>query len=70
MAPEVRDYANSLPPRSVSFAIGFFTRMLFSCLVDADFLATEWFMDPIARRGAPTPERRFAGPGRFPRQPP
>ncbi len=32
--------------RSASFVIGFFTRMLFSCLVDADFLATEWFMSP------------------------
>lgn len=32
--------------RSASFAVGFFTRMLFSCLVDADFLATEWFMNP------------------------
>lgn len=29
-----------------AFAIGFFIRMLFSCLVDADFLATEGFMDP------------------------
>jgi len=29
-----------------AFAFGFFTRMLFSCLVDADFLATEWFKDP------------------------
>lgn len=28
------------------FALGFFTRMLFSCLVDADFLATESFMNP------------------------
>ena len=28
------------------FAIAFFTRMLFSCLVDADFLETEAFMDP------------------------
>ncbi|APW63229.1 CRISPR-associated helicase/endonuclease Cas3 [Paludisphaera borealis] len=28
-----------------AFAVGFFTRMLFSCLVDADFLATEWFMN-------------------------
>lgn len=31
--------------RRGAFAIAFFTRMLFSCLVDADFLATEWFMD-------------------------
>src|SRR5690606_29928945 len=28
------------------FSLGFFTRMLFSCLVDADFLATEAFMNP------------------------
>ena len=28
------------------FSVGFFTRMLFSCLVDADFLATEVFMNP------------------------
>lgn len=30
----------------LAFAVGFLTRMLFSCLVDADFLATEAFMDP------------------------
>lgn len=29
-----------------AFAVAFFTRMLFSCLVDADFLATEEFMAP------------------------
>ncbi|MEP3478564.1 MAG: CRISPR-associated helicase Cas3' [Fuerstiella sp.] len=29
-----------------SFQLSFFTRMLFSCLVDADFLATESFMSP------------------------
>jgi CRISPR-associated endonuclease/helicase Cas3 len=29
-----------------AFALAFWTRMLFSCLVDADFLATEWFMNP------------------------
>lgn len=28
------------------FSLSFFTRMLFSCLVDADFLATEAFMNP------------------------
>jgi len=29
-----------------AFALAFWTRMLFSCLVDADFLATERFMNP------------------------
>jgi CRISPR-associated endonuclease/helicase Cas3 len=29
-----------------AFALAFFTRMLFSCLVDADFLDTEAFMNP------------------------
>ena len=36
----------------------FFTRMLFSCLVDADFLATEAFMNPD--QGGLRPERRTA----------
>lgn len=30
----------------IAFQLGFATRMLFSCLVDADFLATESFMAP------------------------
>lgn len=36
------------------FQLGFFTRMLFSCLVDADFLDTERFLKPdaAAMRGA------------------
>ncbi len=33
------------------FAVSFFTRMLFSCLVDADFLDTESFMRPAAAKG-------------------
>ena len=33
------------PGREQWFTLAFFTRMLFSCLVDADFLATEWFMN-------------------------
>lgn len=32
--------------RRFYFQLAFFTRMLFSCLVDADFLATEVFMNP------------------------
>ncbi|MGC8639063.1 MAG: CRISPR-associated helicase Cas3' [Isosphaeraceae bacterium] len=39
-----------LPPgassRQCGFTLAFFTRMLFSCLVDADFLDTEAFMSP------------------------
>jgi CRISPR-associated endonuclease/helicase Cas3 len=31
-------------PSETAFRLAFFTRMVFSCLVDADFLATEWFM--------------------------
>jgi CRISPR-associated endonuclease/helicase Cas3 len=33
-----------------AFSIAFFTRMIFSCLVDADFLDTEKFMDPKKHR--------------------
>lgn len=33
-------------PQRTSFALAFFTRMIFSCLVDADFLDTEAFVDP------------------------
>lgn len=43
-------------PGRPGFSVAFFTRMLFSCLVDADFLDTERFMDAeksIARAGAP-----------------
>jgi CRISPR-associated endonuclease/helicase Cas3 len=36
--------------RRPGFTLAFYTRMLFSCLVDADFLDTELFMDP-ARAG-------------------
>ena len=44
--------------RRGAFSVAFFTRMLFSCLVDADFLATEGFMDPERAR-----RRRSAGAG-------
>lgn len=39
--------------RGVGFSFAFFVRMLFSCLVDADFLDTEAFLDP--RRAAARP---------------
>lgn len=42
-------FPESLPftpsPERFGFQISFFTRMIFSCLVDADFLDTEEFMD-------------------------
>jgi CRISPR-associated endonuclease/helicase Cas3 len=40
-------------PAPAGFTLAFFTRMLFSCLVDADFLDTEAFVDPgrSAQRG-------------------
>ncbi|MBF0311582.1 MAG: CRISPR-associated helicase Cas3' [Magnetococcales bacterium] len=37
---------NSLPCPAKGFSCAFLTRMLFSCLTDADFLATEHFMNP------------------------
>ena len=37
---------NSQDPRQMAFQVAFLTRMLFSCLVDADFLATERFTQP------------------------
>jgi CRISPR-associated endonuclease/helicase Cas3 len=40
----------------IGFSIAFFTRMIYSCLVDADFLDTECFIDPAQskkRTGAP-----------------
>ena len=44
--------------RRGAFALAFFTRMLFSCLVDADFLATEAFMSAdqstLRPRGGPS----------------
>ncbi len=36
------------------FSFAFFTRMCFSCLVDADFLCTERFMQGKARESVPT----------------
>ena len=50
--PEIIDRAFPAPPpflpdpRTVPFASAFFQRILFACLVDADFLATEAFMNP------------------------
>lgn len=49
---------NAATKNEAAFQLGFATRMLFSCLVDADFLATESFMSPerAAERPATTPD--------------
>lgn len=40
-------------PRSTAFSFAFFVSMLFSCLVDADYLDTEAFMDPARSADRP-----------------
>ncbi|MGF1633209.1 MAG: CRISPR-associated helicase Cas3' [Phycisphaerae bacterium] len=54
--PELR-VPFAAPAGGVGFATAFFTRMLFSCLVDADRVATEAFCDPTraAERAAAKP---------------
>ena len=49
---EDQDYSNS-----IGYRFSFFVRMIYSCLVDADFLATESFMSPhyARERSANTP---------------
>ena len=40
-------------PKGAAFAFAFFARMIFSCLVDADFLDTEQYMDPERSENRP-----------------
>lgn len=44
------------------FSLSFFTRMLFACLVDADFLDTERFCSPIIAEDRPEPITNVAFP--------
>lgn len=46
-------------PQRAAFQLALFTRMLFSCLVDADFLATEEFMSRDRSRMRPTCANRL-----------
>ncbi|MCC4767038.1 CRISPR-associated helicase Cas3' [Methanosarcina sp. DH1] len=48
LVPDLNKVRPSLTPinNKIGFAISFYTRMLFSCLVDADFLDTERFISP------------------------
>ena len=45
-APKMRPFARTDDPEVAAFRVAFLMRMLFSTLVDADFLATESFMSP------------------------
>lgn len=47
------------PASEIAFQLAFATRMLFSCLVDADFLATEAFMNPKQAARRPGGEADF-----------
>ncbi len=51
-----RQFATLLPKHNaIGLRVAFFVRMLFSCLVDADFLATEWYMDQRKSKQRPSP---------------
>ena len=50
-AAALRPSSNFKPLEQAGFSTAFLTRMLFSCLVDADFLATEAFYQGKARPG-------------------
>jgi len=55
--PIIKGLPFPLDKNRFSFQISFFARMLYSCLVDADFLDTEAFMDPAKsgwRKGYPS----------------
>ncbi len=41
-------------PKAAAFSFAFFATMLFSCLVDADYLDTESFLDPARAASRPT----------------
>ena len=52
--PEVPEIKSKLPIRPLEkggFSVSFYIRMIFSCLVDGDFLDTEKFMDEEKERG-------------------
>jgi CRISPR-associated endonuclease/helicase Cas3 len=48
VTPDLNEFRPRLTPthNRMGFTISFYTRMLFSCLVDADFLDTERFLSP------------------------
>lgn len=65
LLPEVDLSIGLAPPfklsrEQVGFTLSFFTRMIFSCLVDADFLDTEAFCSPQRVPYRPTPKKAEA----------
>jgi CRISPR-associated endonuclease/helicase Cas3 len=59
LVPDADIQGDLFPPFKLSekqagFSLSFFTRMVFSCLVDADFLDTEAFCNPERSRERPT----------------
>lgn len=62
--PEILHYAKSLPAIAFAlrspFSLGYLLRMLFSALVDADFLATEAFMSPTRNNARPSQQPTIA----------
>jgi CRISPR-associated endonuclease/helicase Cas3 len=58
IATELADFVRRTGEEVTGFSRAFLVRMIFSCLVDADFLATEWFYD----RGKSYARRRLFPP--------
>ncbi len=58
IATELTDFVSRSGEKVTGFSRTFLARMIFSCLVDADFLATEWFYD----RGKSYARRRLSPP--------
>ncbi|MCL2162134.1 MAG: CRISPR-associated endonuclease Cas3'' [Betaproteobacteria bacterium] len=56
--PLPQDFKPHPDPALGAFQLAFFTRMLYSCVVDADFLDTEAFYDKVGNR----PSLRDSGP--------
>lgn len=51
--PEIPSYLRAALSRRDAFSVSFFSRMLFSALVDADFIDTERFIDPARAQARP-----------------
>ena len=59
-SPALAIAARRADEKRVAFQLALFTRMIFSCLVDADFLATEGFMNPAQAVHRPDGKNQLA----------